>query len=992
MSFASSVANKVSSRLGFTFSRSTNLLIFRALISLASGVLLVRAMGLVNQIAITSRFGAGSVMDAYFVASGLPLILASSLTSAIEFSVIPVFTRLRHERLSPEHATAVFSTLVNIFLIGATLLTLLIILFRQRLLFLTAPALDAARMELAVQIAPIIFPALLLMVMAALLECVLNTEEQFGWPAYAAALVPLATAALVVTTGARLGVMAIAAGTLIGIGLQLGVLIYRLRLAHISYRPVLDWRLPEIGLVFVAAAPALLGAMVNQASPLVDQIFASYLSPGSIAALSYAAKISGLPVGLIFATVGRAALPYLSRQAADRDIPAFKATLRLYLWLVGLGTLAFSVLMLVLAHPLVQLLFQRGVFTPNDTSHTAFTLMGFAVGLAPMGMGFLLARAFSALGKNHILMYVTIFSVLANALFDYVMGRYWQSFGIALATSAVYCCTLVILLVTLRRSIGPLDLLTPPVEVVRVMNGLTTGKYYRAARMWKEENIPPLNLSGRFRQPLLYAGAAVLALIIGAAVPRIDSQLALRIVVGLPIILLLLRHRYALLIAWSTVGALVGTSLPAFSGKNIDTGLTIPTILLLVTISYRETLKRMPALAAIALYLVWVLVGIGASPLGTTEFQKTWLLYVDYVAVAALAINLITTRRRLLLTVDVMLGVSAFIALYGIADYLQHRGESGYRIISIYSAPPPFALFLTLVIPLALYRILTSRGSLARMAALGALFLQLTALALTFSRGALITLPLSFVVLTFFLPSRRMRGWLLGGGLGLVLLGVIVATVGNIPIFARFANLDVSSLNGRTYLWQALLDRFDPSQISGQGLGAATDLLTKLSLGTNGVSGAGLIANAPSNLYIGTLFDTGIVGVGLLLVALVTLGVSLIMGIRRTTGEHRLLFTMVLLVLINMLIQSFEQDDLWSQGVAQYFWITMALPFAACWFNSSPATEPAVAPARHRPTSQALSIAATRPPLTRRKRSSPQGRRALQRWRSARSAHVIQER
>jgi putative peptidoglycan lipid II flippase len=952
MSFASSVANKISRRFGGTRGRSVNHLIFQALVSLASGVLLVRAMGVVNQIAVTSRFGAGAVMDAYFVSSGLPLLVASFLIGAIEASVIPTFARLREQR-SPEHTVAVFSTLVNLFLIGATILTLVMLVFRRQLLFLTAPALNPSRMELAVQLAPFIFPVLLLMIMAGLLECVLNTQGQFGWPAYAAALVPLTSALLVLVAGARFGVVALAVGTLVGVGLQLGVLIYRLRLAHISYRPVLDWRLPEVGLVFVAAAPALLGAMVNQASPLVDQIFASYLSAGSISALNYAIKVAGLPVGIVFVTVGRAALPYLSRQAADRDMRSFKATLRLYLWIVGLGTAALSIILLVLAHPLVRILFQRGAFTAEDTNLTAVTMMGFAVGLAPMGMGFLLARAFSALGKNHILMYVTIFSVFANAAFDYALGRYWQSFGIALATSAVYCCTLIILLVLLRRAIGKLDLLTPPAELVRLIQGVSTGQYYQTLRAWKDENLPPLRVPERLRLPLMCGGAAALALVIGAIIPRIDSQLALRIAVGLPLILLLLRYRYALLIAWLLVGALVGSSLPFFQGQNIDTGLTIPTLLLLATVSIPETLRRVPALSVLFLYLMWLLVGIGSSPLGASEFLKTWLLYVDYVAVAALATTLVSTRRRLLLVVDVMLGIGAFIALYGIVDYIRHgaliSGTGAYRSLSVFAAAPPFALFLSLVIPLAIYRTFIAHTLLVRLGALSVLLVLLVALGLTFSRGALITLPLSFVISASFLPSRRIRNGLLGGAAGLVALAVIMVTVANVPLFARFSSSDISSLNGRTYLWAALLQRFDPLQIQGNGLGSATALLTRLNIGVGGVTGNGLLATAPSNLYIGTLYDTGIIGVGLLLTAMVMLGFSLIIGIRRTTGERRLLFAMALLALINMLIQSIEVDDLWSQGIALYFWVAVTLPYAAYWFKSSPDNEPLLMRARQSP-------------------------------------------
>lgn len=903
-------------------------------------------------------------MDAYFVASGLPLLVASFLTGAIEASVIPAFARLR-EQQSPQRATAVFSTVMNLFLLGAAGLTLIMFVFRRQLLVLTAPALDSLRMGLAVELAPFIFPVLLLLVTTGLLECILNTEGQFGWPAYAAVFVPLTTALLVVVVGARMGVLAIAIGTLAGVGLQLGVLIYRLRLTHISYRPMLDWHLPELGFVFAAASPALLGAMVNQASPLVDQIFASFLAPGSISALNYALKISGLPVGIIFATVGRAALPYLARQAASHDMQSFKATLRLYLWAVGLSTVLLSGIMLLLAHPLVRILFQRGAFTPEDTSHTAITMMGFAVGLAPMGMGFLLARAFSALGKNHLLMYVTIFSVIANAVFDYFMGRSWQSFGIALATSAVYCCTLIILLVLLRRAIGKLDLLTPPSELTRVIRRFATGARHLARLAVQAWRLPARRLMTWLRLPLMCTGAAALALATGVAVPHVDSQVALRVAVGMPLIVLMLRYHYALLIAWVLVGALVGSSLPLFQGRNIDTGLTIPTLLLLATTPLSQTtipiataFRRLPALAILFLYFLWVLTGIQNSPLGTVEFWKMWLLSVDYGVIAILAIGIISTRHRLLLLVDAMLTVGTFIALYGIVGYLTHqhgdfdRDTGTFRILSVFAAAPVLGLFLSLVIPLAIYRAFVARSHLIRHVALGVLLLLLAALALTFSRGALLSVLLSLVILAFFLPSWRLRIGLLGGGVALVLLALFLATLGNIPLLARFAGNDVSSVNGRTYLWQALLAHFDPWQLQGNGLGAATDTLSKLNLGTSGVVGNGLIATAPSNLYIGTLYDTGVIGVGLLISSLVVLGFCLIVGIKRTTGERRLLFAMALLMLINVLIQCNEVDDLWSQGIGLYFWVAVTLPFAACWCDLRPDNEELGSRAQHMPRPQ----------------------------------------
>src|SRR5262245_5039194 len=231
---------------------SANKLIFRALLSIGSAALVVRALGMVSQVASTSRFGAGAEMDAYLVASGLPILVALAVAGMIESSVIPVYAHLRAQR-SKEQTAAIFSSLLTLCLVGTGVLTLLLLVFRRQVIFLTAPALDAYRMELAVQLAPVIFPILLLMAAISFLECILNTEGQFGWPAYAGALVPLATALVVLVAGGRLGVFALAIGMLVGVSLQLGAMIYRMRLAHIVYRPRLDWRRPEVALVLTAA-------------------------------------------------------------------------------------------------------------------------------------------------------------------------------------------------------------------------------------------------------------------------------------------------------------------------------------------------------------------------------------------------------------------------------------------------------------------------------------------------------------------------------------------------------------------------------------------------------------------------------------------------------------------------------------------------------------------------------------------------------------------
>src|SRR5262249_32983706 len=155
-------------------------------------------------------------------------------------------------------------------------------------------------------------------------------------------------------------------------------------------------------------------------------------------------------------------------------------------------------------------------------------------------------------------------------------------------------------------------------------------------------------------------------------------------------------------------------------------------------------------------------------------------------------------------------------------------------------------------------------------------------------------------------------------------IGILIAIwVGNIPIFNRFLNQDVTTFNGRTLLWQAMLDHFDPKQLLGHGLKASNLLLVNLRVSING----NLIAVAPSNLFLGTLYDHGIIGLGLLLTMLAGLFITIAKGILRTKGEQRILFAVALAILVSVFLQSFEQDDFWVQAIGIYFWTIMALPY-----------------------------------------------------------------
>ena len=616
---------------------------------------------------------------------------------------------------------------------------------------------------------------------------------------------------------------------------------------------------------------------------------------------------------------------------------AFKGTLRLYAWAVGIVTVVLAAGMIILAHPIVQLLFQRGAFTPRMTDFTTEILIGNLIGLPPMAVGFLVARAFSALGKTRVLMWTTVFSVIGNAIFDYSFGLVWGTFGITLATSIVYYCTLVILVVTLRFTIGELNLLSPPEELPGLFAKFGLERFSRQINSPRNTSMLPLGIPYANWKLIirgLIIGVAFVAVIIGVTQ---STTLTLAVSFGAIVLLLLLRYPFMLLLCWASINAFIGSSLPLFNGAHLLSGMTIPTLLLLFYVPTKVAFKRMIALPILLIFIFLMLPTARISPLSLSDFFTQWTTLLDFVGVAVLVITLVNTRKRMYLLVDAIMIPAIFIALYGIYGYLikQHgvvdTSTGFFRISSIFSdTPPTLAMFLSIVIPLALYRTFTLEGK-KRILGACITILLLATLGLTFSRGPLIAVPVSMVLMILLIPSNKLRVGLLGsivaGGAILILLG----TLFNVPflanIFSRFGNTDLTSLNGRTYLWQAIISHYDPGQMLGYGHHASDELLLNLKVGF----GTGVIATAAHNIFLETMYDHGIIGVFFLILMFIALAVGLLRLISKATYEHRLVIAMAAAAYSSVLIQCFESNDIWNQGVGIYFMIALALPFALYW-------------------------------------------------------------
>jgi putative peptidoglycan lipid II flippase len=258
------------------------------------------------------------------------------------------------------------------------------------------------------------------------------------------------------TTDARL--YAYAAGILLGTAVQFVLPLPWLRGRGGRITLTVDWRDPAVARVFVLMLPVALGLGLINFNVGVDTWFAARIDPFlAPTAIDRAFRIYVLPQGIFSVAVAAVAFPALSRAAAGRRGEEFRDLVSTSLRQIAFLLFPASAVCLILADPIVRLLYQRGAFDAGDTTVVAQALQAFSIGLAFNGAIVLLNRAFFSLQHAWTPTWIALGNLFVNALLDWTFYRPFGIWGIPLATSLTNIVAVVALVACLQPLAGSLD-------------------------------------------------------------------------------------------------------------------------------------------------------------------------------------------------------------------------------------------------------------------------------------------------------------------------------------------------------------------------------------------------------------------------------------------------------------------------------------------------------------------------------------------------------
>ena len=421
-------------------------------------VLASRILGVVRESLFVAVFGVSWLSDAYYIAFRIPNLLRDLFAEgALSSAFVPTFSEalVKHGK---ERAFAVGNLVLTGVVLVTSLITLLGIVFAEPIVsalaagFRNGVSLDAltseeaaaaaAGMQLTTLLAQLMMPILLLVSMSAVFMGMLNAQRRFGAPAWAPALFNVTNIVaglgiwLLHDHGER-GLIIWSCATTLAAAVQ--AFCQLPSLWRLGFRPWIAtkglWNDPSLRRIVRLMAPASIGLAAIQLNVFVNTHFASLISRGTVTELQTAFRLFYLPVGVFGVALAVVTTTRVADEAARGDRVALRERTAEGAGAVWMLATASAVGLIVLAEPIITVLFERGKFGPADTQAVVPVLRAYMIGVLPYSLVKIYAPSFYSLNHPRLPMLASLTAVGANLLFNSLTFRQLGGPGLAFGTS-----------------------------------------------------------------------------------------------------------------------------------------------------------------------------------------------------------------------------------------------------------------------------------------------------------------------------------------------------------------------------------------------------------------------------------------------------------------------------------------------------------------------------------------------------------------------------
>ncbi|HEX8690397.1 MAG TPA: murein biosynthesis integral membrane protein MurJ [Solirubrobacterales bacterium] len=420
-----------------------------------------RVAGLGREIVAAGYYGVSGPMSAFTIAFQVPnLVRALFADAALQPAFVPIFTE-QLEKKNYREAFRLASTLLLLVTLVLGAITALFVLVAPLLIPFVAPGFEGTILDLTVTLSQVLFPILVLLGISGVVVGILNSYDRFGAFAIAPLFWNLTIILLLVVLAPMFEgqdrIYAYAIGILAGTLVQLLIPVFDLRNTPFKFGWSFDWRNRDLRRVLLLMLPVTLSLGLINFNLIVNSLFGTLVSEQAPAAIDKAFRIYQLPQGIFSVAIATVLFPTLARFATRGDHDSLRATMANGMRQILFVLLPATAAVLVLSEPMIRLVYQRGEFTPDQTTLVATALFWFAFSLPTNGLFLLLTRTFFSLQRPWIPTTIAAINLVITALGALALYHLGVG-GIVAATAIATAVTVAAQCVILRRLLGGLEL------------------------------------------------------------------------------------------------------------------------------------------------------------------------------------------------------------------------------------------------------------------------------------------------------------------------------------------------------------------------------------------------------------------------------------------------------------------------------------------------------------------------------------------------------
>lgn len=415
--------------------------------------MLSKVLGFGREIILGYFYGTSAYSDVYIVSMNIPLVIFASIGTALTTTFIPLYQEVLNEQ-GEKRALKFSNNIMSIVVILSIIIGVFGYIFAEPLVKLFAVHYTGEKLILAVKFVRIMIGGVVFTGLSNLMASYLQIKGNFTIPGMVGFPYNVVIISSIILSAITKNIYILAMGTLIAMASQfLFQVPFAIKQGY-KFKGTINLKDEYLKKMLWLVMPVLIGVAVNQVNTMVDRSLASGLGDGIITALNNAYRLNGFVMGLFISTLGAVIYPTLSKLSTENNKEKFAESVANSVNCVNLLVVPASIGAMILATPVVRILFERGAFNDRSTTLTATALVFYSIGMVGFGLRDILGKVFYSLKDTKTPMINGVIAVILNIVLNIVLVKVMGHGGLALATSLSALICIILLFISLKKKIG----------------------------------------------------------------------------------------------------------------------------------------------------------------------------------------------------------------------------------------------------------------------------------------------------------------------------------------------------------------------------------------------------------------------------------------------------------------------------------------------------------------------------------------------------------